>query len=183
MIYFLVFVAADRRIAKVGRGACRMNTWILGGLSAALIAIALAGCSSSSSSSTTTTTTSTTLPAAGVSGASSPRALGVVYAGALKNGAKFCTAYALPAQVSDCTADLSQAKGASLKGFKVGAVAVQGTQAVITFTGTACSGDNVCRTLIRMLRRIRNLPCTVVPLLPISSQRRMTQTARTTLHS
>jgi hypothetical protein len=117
-----------------------MKTRILGGLSGALIALALAGCSSSSSSSTTTTTTSTTLPATGVSGASSPRALGAVYAGALKDGAKFCTAYALPAQVSGCTADLSQATGASLKGFKVGAVAVQGSQAVITFTGTACAG-------------------------------------------
>jgi hypothetical protein len=119
-----------------------MNSRILGGLSAGLIALLLAGCSSSSSSPPTTTTTSTTLPATAVSGAGSPRDLGVQYADALKMGAaKFCTTYALPSQVSECSGDLSQLTGASLKGFKVGAVAVQGDQAVISFTGTACAGS------------------------------------------
>jgi hypothetical protein len=117
-----------------------MQTRILGGLSAGLIALVFAGCSSSSSSPSTTTTTSTTAPAPAVSGASSPRVLGTQFATAFHSPAKFCTTYAVPSQVSGCTGDLSHG-GVSLKDWKVGNVTVQGNQAVITFTGTACQGS------------------------------------------
>ena len=116
-----------------------MQRRIVGGFSAGVLVLLLAGCSSATSS-PTTTTTSTTEPATAVSGASSPEKLGAQFAGSLHAPTKFCTTYAVPSQVPACTSDLSQG-GVSLKNWKVGHVTVLGDQAVITFTGTACQGS------------------------------------------
>ena len=121
-----------------------MRKRILGVLGASVVVLVLAGCSSSSSPPTSTTTpppasTSTTKPATATSGASSPQALGTMFATAFQSPATFCTAYAAPSQVAKCSTDLIHV-GVTLKNWEVGNVSVQGDQAVITFTGTSCQG-------------------------------------------
>ncbi len=120
-----------------------MRTRILGGTGAVALALVLTGCSSSSASPTTTTTTSTTVAAATTtSGASTAQELAAKTAEALMGGSasKFCVSYAVESQVSSCTSDISSS-GVTFKDWKVGAVTVQGDQAVITFTGTTCQGS------------------------------------------
>ncbi|MGA2837117.1 MAG: hypothetical protein ABSF84_11025 [Acidimicrobiales bacterium] len=126
-----------------------MHIRLVGGLGAGILALLLTGCSSSASSSSTTakasttsTTTSTTGATTDTTGASSAQELGTQFADAVEGGspASFCTTYAVPSQVSECTGDVTSGK-VSFKDLKVGDVTVQGSQAVITLTGTACEGS------------------------------------------
>ena len=131
-----------------------MRTRIVDGLIAGAAAVALAGCSSSYStpsttaastaSTTTSTATSTTTagPAAHPTGAPSAQDLAAEFVTATSSPAPatFCTTYALPSEVATCTKDFT-GFGVTFKQWAVGDVTVQGTQAVITYTGSACSGS------------------------------------------
>jgi hypothetical protein len=115
------------------------------------VGIGLAGCSSSSTSTsttaakpaTTTTTTPTSTTAAGT-GLATPQAVGTAFVTAIntKNFSGFC-AIAAPGQEENCTNDVSAINSgqATFSNWALGTVTTQGDQAIINFTGTACSGE------------------------------------------